>query len=75
MTHLEDNNMLHPQIFLNKVHSLGALKVLEGIIIVPIKSLHHVSFKVFDEINLALEVIGVVRNAMTFAHINGALST
>ena len=54
MAHLEDNDMLHSEILLYKVHAFAALQVLISIVIFPIKSIHHVSLKVLDEVDLAL---------------------
>lgn len=48
MTHLEDNDVFHAKILLDKVHTLRPIDVLKRVVIVAVQSIHDVPLKVFQ---------------------------
>lgn len=74
MAHLEDNNVLHAQVLLDEVHALGAVYVLESVVVITVQPIHDVPFEMFQEIDFALEVVRVFRYSMVLPNINGTLT-
>jgi hypothetical protein len=75
VTHLKYNNMFHPQILLYKVHPFRLLGVLECILVVAIQSVHDVPLKMLQQVDLSLEVFGILRNGMALADVDRPVSS
>ena len=69
MTHLENNNMLHPQILLHPLHPLLPLRIHKRILILPIQPLHDVLLKVLEQIDLGLELFRVLGSGIRFPNV------
>ena len=70
VTHLEHNNMLHTEVFLYPAHSFRSLGIFKSVVVLAVKSIHDVSFEMFKQVDLALEVFGVAVHSMRLADID-----
>jgi hypothetical protein len=74
MTHLEHNNMLHTQVLLHKIHSLGTVVVLKGVIVVAIKAVHDITLKMLEKVDLVLQVFRKLGHRIVLPDVDGSLS-
>jgi hypothetical protein len=73
MAHLEDNDMLHPEVFLYEDHALCALDVFKRVIVLAIKAIHDISLKVLEEIHLAFGFLRMVIYRVVLADVRRAM--
>lgn len=73
MAHLEDDQVLHPQVLLNEVHSLRPLHVLEGIVVLSIQFIHDIPLEVLEEIHLVLQFLRVLGYSVWLAEVNSPI--
>jgi hypothetical protein len=75
MTHLEDNDVFHAKILLDKVHAPRPIDVLKGVFIVAVQSVHDVPLKVFQQIHLILEILREFRDRVILPYIDLSVSS
>ena len=73
VTHLEYDNVLHPEILLHPLHTLCPPYIFEGVVILSIEPVHDIPLKVFQEVHLALQLIRVHLYCVGLAHIHRSL--
>lgn len=75
VTQFEHNNVLHPQIFLDPFHPFLSFNVFKSILVISVKSVHDITFKVFQQVRFALQLFRVHLDGIRFSYINRPLST
>lgn len=70
VTHLENNNMLHPEILLNEVHPLSSVGVLESVFIVTVEPIHDVALEVLQQVDLCLEIFWILRDSIILSNVD-----
>lgn len=69
---LEENNMLHAQIFLDEVHATGTVYIFPGEGVIAVQTIKNVPLEMFQEIDLALELFRVVLDPEVFYGLHGS---
>ena len=75
MTHLEDNDVFHAEVLLDKVHALRPINVLKRVFIIAVQSIHDVPLKVFQQIYLVLEILRELRDRVILPDIDLSMSS
>jgi hypothetical protein len=75
MTHLEHDNVFHTQILLYEIHPLGAVMVLESVLIVAVQAVHNVAFKMLQKVDLILEVLGKLSHRIVLPDVDSSVTS
>lgn len=72
MAELEDDDMLHAQVALHKVHALDPGGVIEAVRFVVVQALLHEALEVLEKVDLGGKVVGKVAEGVVAADEDGA---
>jgi hypothetical protein len=75
MTHLKHDNVFHTQILLYEIHSLGAVMVLESVLIVAVQAIHDVALKMLQKVDLILEVLGKLSHRIILPDVDSSVAS